>query len=99
VAEDTLNIHIRPSKLNPPKVDRRWVLRSRLILRLNEGLKKRLTPISAPAGYGKTILVVQWMGQVRRNSAWLSLYKNDVIMQSPSISHSGTTSTISWVAL
>lgn len=77
MAEDTLNIHILPTKLNPPKVDLRWVMRSRPILRLNKGLKKRLTLISAPAGYGKATLVVQRMDQVRRNSARLTLDKND----------------------
>jgi ATP/maltotriose-dependent transcriptional regulator MalT len=44
---------------------------------LTEGLKKRLMLISAPGGYGKATLVVQWMDQVRRNSARLTLEKND----------------------
>lgn len=46
-------------------------------LPLERGPKKRLALISAPAGYGKTTMVVQCMDQVRRNSAWLSLHKND----------------------
>ena len=41
----------------PPKV----VLRPRLIERLNEGLHRKLTLISAPAGFGKTTLVSEWV--------------------------------------
>jgi len=77
VAENALNIHILPTKLNRPTVDSNWVLRPRLISRLDEGRKKRLTLISAPAGYGKTTLAVQWLNQVSENTTWLSLDKND----------------------
>jgi len=34
--------------------------RPRLIERLNEGLHRKLTLISAPAGFGKTTLVSEW---------------------------------------
>jgi hypothetical protein len=37
------------------------VSRPRLIERLNEGLHGRLTLISAPAGFGKTTLVSEWL--------------------------------------
>ena len=77
MAEDTLNIHIFPTKLNPPEVDRRWVLRSRLILRLNEGLKKTADVHLGAGRLRQDDPLVKWMDQVRRNSAWLSLHKND----------------------
>ena len=43
----------------PPRPD--VVLRPRLIERLNEGLHRKLTLISAPAGFGKTTLVSEWV--------------------------------------
>jgi LuxR family maltose regulon positive regulatory protein len=59
----------------PPKV----VVRTRLIERLNEGLSAggKLTLISAPAGFGKTTLVTEWVAGCGRPAAWLSLDEND----------------------
>jgi len=65
------------TKINRPAVDQKWVKRPRLMSRLNEGRKRRVTLISAPAGYGKTTLVVQWLEQVTGHAAWLSLEKSD----------------------
>jgi LuxR family maltose regulon positive regulatory protein len=58
-----------------PKV----VLRSRLIERLNEGLStsRKLTLISASAGFGKTTLVSEWIAGCGRLAAWLSLDEAD----------------------
>ncbi len=77
MTDDTSNIHILPTKLNRPPVDRNWVLRPCLISRLDKGRKKRLTLISAPAGYGKTTLVVHWVNRIPGNTAWVLLDKND----------------------
>jgi LuxR family maltose regulon positive regulatory protein len=49
------------------------VLRPRLLERLNEGLHRKLTLISAPAGFGKTTLVSEWLAGCERPAAWLSL--------------------------
>ncbi len=49
------------------------VPRARLIARLNAGLHRRLTLISAPAGFGKTTLVSMWIADCGRPAAWLSL--------------------------
>src|SRR5438477_9185568 len=57
----------------PPKV----VLRPRLIERLNEGLHRKLTLISAPAGFGKTTLLSTWAAGCERRVAWLSLDEGD----------------------
>ena len=43
----------------PPRL--KVVLRPRLIERLNEGLQRKLTLISASAGFGKTTLVSEWV--------------------------------------
>ncbi len=49
------------------------VIRSRLIDRLNAGLHGKLTLVSAPAGFGKTTLVGEWIAGSGRAAAWLSL--------------------------
>lgn len=72
------------TKLYAPPPRQNLVFRPRLIERLNEGLSsgRKLTLISAPAGFGKTTLVSEWIAtpkrnlseEVRSNSvAWLSL--------------------------
>lgn len=53
------------------------VPRPRLIARLNQGLHGKLTLISAPAGFGKTTLVTEWIAAGERPSAWLSLDEGD----------------------
>jgi LuxR family maltose regulon positive regulatory protein len=52
------------------------VLRPRLIEKLNEGRRGKLTLVSAPAGFGKTTLVGEWVTACER-SAWLSLDEAD----------------------
>ncbi|MDX1521390.1 MAG: tetratricopeptide repeat protein [Anaerolineae bacterium] len=47
----------------PPRPD--VVSRPRLIERLNEGQTRKLTLISAPAGFGKTTLVSNWIDDLR----------------------------------
>jgi LuxR family maltose regulon positive regulatory protein len=53
------------------------VLRPRLIGQLNEGLHRKLTLISASAGFGKTTLVIEWIAGCERPAAWLSLDEGD----------------------
>jgi LuxR family maltose regulon positive regulatory protein len=55
------------------------VPRSRLIERLNEGLHRTpsVTLISAPAGFGKTTLISDWLHQSKVPTAWLSLDEGD----------------------
>ncbi len=59
----------------PPRP--KTVLRPRLIERLNEGLHCKLTLISAPAGFGKTTLVSEWLAGIGSPAAWLSLDEGD----------------------
>lgn len=53
------------------------VIRRRLIDKFNLGLTCKLALVSAPAGYGKTIAVLDWLKHCRVKYAWLSLDKND----------------------
>ncbi|MCP5101648.1 MAG: winged helix-turn-helix transcriptional regulator [Chloroflexi bacterium] len=47
------------------------------MLNLNAGIKRKLTLVTAPAGFGKTTVVTQWLSQQDLPIAWLSLDKND----------------------
>jgi len=53
------------------------VSRPRLIEQLNEGLHRKLTLISAPAGFGKSTLASEWVSSCGRPVAWLSLDERD----------------------
>jgi len=68
---------ILATKLYVPPPQPRVVHRPRLIERLNEGLHRRLTLISAPAGFGKTTLLGEWLAGCERPAAWLSLDEAD----------------------
>ena len=65
------------TKLSPPPVRPRLVHRPRLIRRLNQGLYRKLSLLSAPAGFGKTTLVSEWLSVQDRPVAWLSLDEGD----------------------
>ncbi len=67
------------TKLYIPPVRPNLVARPRLIERLNEGLylARKLTLISAPAGFGKTTLLSTWLADSPCPAAWLSLDAGD----------------------
>src|SRR5579875_2156119 len=65
------------TKLFIPRPRPNVVARPRLIERLNEGLHRNLSLISAPAGFGKTTLVGTWVAGCERPAAWLSLDEGD----------------------
>jgi len=70
---------ILATKLYIPPPRSKIVLRPRLIERLKEGLYfgRKLTLISASAGFGKTTLVSEWIAKCGRSVAWLSLDEGD----------------------
>jgi LuxR family maltose regulon positive regulatory protein len=75
------------TKLFIPPTRPAIVPRPRLIEHLNEGLHRKLTLVSAPAGFGKTTLVTEWLdnfrvdavkeNQIENKIAWLSLDEGD----------------------
>lgn len=65
------------TKLQPPAIGPAILLRPHLIERLENGRYHKLTLISAPAGYGKSILAGIWREACACSAAWLSLDKND----------------------
>ena len=68
---------ILATKLYPPPVRPHAVSRPELTNQLNEGLHRKLTLISAPAGFGKTTLVSSWLSHCDCPTAWLSLDEQD----------------------
>ena len=68
------------TNLNIPQTRGELVSRPRLIKRLDDGMEKKLTLVSAPAGFGKTTLLGEWASQIDSCVAWLSLDDdNDVL--------------------
>ena len=68
------------TKLYVPRLRRGLVARPRLIERLRRGAESKLTLISAPAGFGKTTLLAEWLAAApagERSAAWLSLDPGD----------------------
>lgn len=67
------------TKLRCPRLRPNLVTRTHLIDRLNEGLRqnRKLTVLTAPAGFGKTTLVAGWLKQLDRPSAWVCLDEGD----------------------
>ncbi len=72
--DKTILIH---TKLMPPRVNNTLIDRPRLWEKLDLGLQRKLSLVSAPAGYGKTMLVSAWLPDVSRPAAWISLDEND----------------------
>jgi LuxR family transcriptional regulator, maltose regulon positive regulatory protein len=70
-------IPLLATKLSIPPIRPNVITRSRLVERLNAGLYRKLTLISAPAGFGKTTLVSNWLAGCSCPVAWLSLDKEE----------------------
>jgi LuxR family transcriptional regulator, maltose regulon positive regulatory protein len=65
------------TKLRLPRPPADFVARRRLLERLDDGLARELTLVSAPAGFGKTSLLADWSQRSERLVAWLSLDAGD----------------------
>ena len=65
------------TKLNVPGLRPDLVPRPRLAQRLDAGRERGLVLACAPAGYGKTVLLAEWVRRGRRPVAWLSLDAGD----------------------
>lgn len=65
------------TKLNRPPLPVDLVPRPHLATWLEQRRERSLTLVSAPAGYGKSILISYWLESVDCPSAWLSLDERD----------------------
>ncbi len=65
------------TKLYAPSYRTNTLSRPRLVAKLNEHLPRKLTLLSAPAGFGKTTLLSEWLADPPHPIAWLSLDEED----------------------
>ncbi len=65
------------SKLRVPQPRPGWVPRPRLVDHLRAGTARELVLVCGPAGFGKSSLLADWVGDDRRSVAWLSLDEGD----------------------
>ena len=65
------------TKLHVPGPRPGFVPRPRLADRLDEGLRRGVVLVCAPAGYGKTVLLADWARRGQRPVGWLSLDAGD----------------------
>ena len=72
-----MSMPLLQTKLFAPLSHSNLVRRPRLIEKLNGGSTRRLTLISAPAGFGKTTLVSDWLAQGQQGAGWLALDEDD----------------------
>jgi LuxR family maltose regulon positive regulatory protein len=69
--------YVLHTKLMPPRLRSAVIPREDLMKRLDGGLGGRLILLSAPTGFGKTMLVSTWIASREFTSAWLTLDEND----------------------
>lgn len=65
------------TKIHIPSPAENLVHRSKLFEKLNDGLNQKLILISAPAWFGKTTLISDWINQKQIPAAWYSLDNSD----------------------
>ncbi len=67
------------TKLYRPALPRRRIRRPQLLQRLDEGLAagRQIVLVSAPAGFGKTTCILEWVAALGWPCAWLSLEPAD----------------------
>jgi len=68
---------ILKTKIATPHPKANLVARERLTDSLSRGINGRLTLVCAPAGFGKTTLLTQWVHSSGHTCAWLSLDARD----------------------
>jgi LuxR family transcriptional regulator, maltose regulon positive regulatory protein len=77
IGKQTSNSHVLLTKLHIARPGPQTVHRSELFEKLDKGLQAKLMLISAPAGFGKTTLVSDWITQQKIPSAWYSIDSSD----------------------
>lgn len=65
------------TKLHPPRVAHGPILRPQLFELLDVGKDDALTLVSAPPGYGKSVLLTTWLAERKLSFGWVSLGDGD----------------------
>ncbi len=65
------------TKLHIPSSGQNIVHRTALFEKLNSGLERKLILVSAPAGFGKTTVVSDWIDQKKIPTVWFSIDNGD----------------------
>lgn len=88
------------TKLHIPRPRRELVPRPRLTERLNKGLQRKLTVISAPPGFGKTTLLAEWIFREKDDGGGRNNNRNEADLTSSSISAALIDpASVAWVSL
>jgi LuxR family maltose regulon positive regulatory protein len=69
--------HLRDLDLRPPALSEGLIERERLLGRLEASQDTPVIAVVAPAGYGKTVLLAQWMAATPSRAAWLTIESSD----------------------
>jgi LuxR family transcriptional regulator, maltose regulon positive regulatory protein len=78
-----MDSNLLQTKFGVPVVREKRVSRRQLVEQLNadlwreDGFARKLTIVCAPAGFGKTTLVAEWVGHLNQQAVWLALDETD----------------------
>lgn len=75
--DEELELPLLSTKISVPLLSQEYVSRPRLVALIDQGIRKPLTLVTAPAGYGKTHLLAEWAQQSSLPTAWLTLSRED----------------------
>ena len=65
------------TKLQIPRHSQKMVARPRLLDQVDKAARRRLTLVSAPAGFGKSTVLGQWLAARSVSAGWLALDERD----------------------
>ncbi|HEY1366466.1 MAG TPA: LuxR C-terminal-related transcriptional regulator [Gaiellaceae bacterium] len=72
-----IDLELGDAKFSVPRIRPGSIARTALVNRLLAAPEGTVAAVVAPAGYGKTTLLAQWVGRERRPCAWLTLDEDD----------------------
>ena len=76
-SEKEFELPLLRTKISIPKLPPKHVNRPRLTDQIKRGVKGPLTLITAPAGFGKTDLLIEWAEETDLPAAWLTIDQED----------------------
>ena len=82
ISSDRIRARQSRGSLQRPRLGPSCVARPRLVHRLSGATTLPVTTLIAPAGYGKTTAVLEWLSSEPTHSAWLSVDETDDDLQS-----------------